>query len=224
MVADLELEFALAYCRFGGEEWKTELSNDLSRLRRLQGSFADRTVSTFNGLNAEMRESLSMGLLHRGHRRAVETLGLTLGAREVEALRLWDEGLVGEGSFAASALPPPSRLSKASLAKEIRSRLAAFGEIEEMGSKLTWRHTIQNGRYTILTYVDLAGRVWDLSYHHAVMLGDVRIHRSASFLTWLGIGPTKWNLASSEDGRRAATLLAELCQHFFSSLPRLLPE
>lgn len=223
-VVDLELEFALAYYRFGLDEWKVELASDLSRLRRIRGSFADRALSVFGELDAEARRSLATGLVHRGHRLAVERLGLELGPGEAEALRLWDEGLLAENGVAGSALPVPSRLRKAQLAKNIRSRLAPFGEVEEMGSTLSWRHRAQHGRFTVLTYVDLAGRVWDLAYHHNVLLGETRIHRFASLFTWLGIGPTKWSLGSQEDGIRAAEVLEELCQHFFASLTQLLPE
>jgi hypothetical protein len=111
---------------------------------------------------------------------------------------------------------------KAQLLKEAKSRLKSLGDMEPMDSRLTWRYRAKHEGFTILTYVDLGGRFWDLSYHHDVLFGEARICRFVSFLSWLGIGAAKWTLHTREEGVQALELLSELSAHFLGSLDLLL--
>lgn len=221
-VPEITESFEEAYYRLGVEEWERELTSDLARLRRVGGTMGRWVSAVFDGLEPGARQDLANFLLHRGHHSAVRRLGVKLRPVEAEMLDRWEQGLVADDGPASAPLTD-GRINRAQIAKEIRRRLDHLGPAEEMGSALEWRHAAQHGDFTIRTYVDLGGRIWNLAYHHSIHLGDARIYRSASFLGWLGVGQTKWLLQSQQEGLEAAQLLSEFCQRFFESLPKLLP-
>lgn len=212
--------FAIALYRFGVQQWEHEFSTDFGQLRRLRSAFAERVVSVFPSLEPTSRTALATALLYRGHPGAIAPLALELSPAQQALLEEWDAQPFNSAETPSTDTKP---LRRSDLSKELRTKLTFLGEIESMDGRATWRHRFKHGRFSVLTYVDVGGRVWDLSYHHDVLLDERPIRRFISFLAWLGIGPTKWTLRSATDGAQAAELLAELGLLFVSALPSLLP-
>jgi len=217
-----QVGFRSAYYRFAAHDWRTELTTDFGRLRRFTSGFAYRALTMFDGLSPKERDDLAAGLLHRGHPEAASQLGLQLTSGQAAFLQA-READVRERLEDEATVPPASRLKRSHLAKILKSKMKSLGDLEPMGSS-TWRYRTNLGQLVVLTYLDVGGRIWDLSYHHDVLLGEVRIHRFASFLAWLGVGASKWTLQSEEEAAQATDLLQELCSHFVAALPEFQAE
>jgi len=217
-IETVQSAFRSAYYRFAARDWKTELTTDFGRLRRFRSGFADRALAMLDGLSPEDQENLAAALLHRGHPETVTELGIQLTSRQGELLQAREQG-VRERPAEHDMAPPAKRLRQAQLAKMLKSKMTGLGDLEPMGSRSTWRYRSTQGSCVVLTYVDVGGRIWDLSYHHDVLLGEVRVHRFISFLAWLGVGASKWTLQSEDEAVEAADLLQELCFQFVTAVP-----
>ncbi len=220
----LQAEFAVAYYRFAVQEWEAELAHDCSRLRRFRSPFSSSVVSRLAVAEPSARSDLVAVWLQRGHPLATKILGIELTPRQAELSGHRTEWPVLNAADDPATAPLSPPVSKRAVAKEARAKLAFLGHVEPMGSRLTWRYRTPHGPFSILTYVDVGGRMWDLSYQQDIVLGDMRIERFVSFLAWLGVGASKWVLYTQDDVTQAVDLLGELASHFLESLPRLLPQ
>lgn len=217
----LQSAFRAGYYRFSASEWDAELASNFSRLRRFRSGFADRALEMFSGLNPEEQHDLAAGFLSRGHPEASSQLGVGLTARQTALLhrREADHRVPTE----APELTAGPRLRSAQLAKIVKEKLRGLGAAEEVGSRSLWRYRTPCGQFTILTHLDVGGRIWNLSYHHDVLLGQVRLQRFISFLSWLGVGASKWTLQSEDEAVEAVDLLHDLCLHLLAAAPEILP-
>lgn len=209
--------FRIAYYRFAVRDWQAELATGFLRLKRFRSGFAQRALAMFEGLSPEEQSDLAAALLRKAHPEAAIELSTHLTDRQAVLLQAREEGIL-RGSSEEDAAESDVTLRRSQLAKMLKSKMRSLGALEPMGSRSTWRYRSNQGPFVVLTYVDVGGRIWDLSYHHDVLVGDVRLHRFISFLAWLGVGASKWTLRSEEEAAEAVDLLQELCSHFMVAL------
>ncbi len=222
MSADALDALTARYFRWACADWQRELAEGLPFLRRMPAELPGRLVALLERLEPEERGDLAAALVRRFHPEAVAALGEHTTQRQRDLLARWDAWRVSVVDLSPACLARPAKANVGPLRVALKARLSFLGSPESIDGASLWRYRTAVGTAVVVTVVDLTGRREALAYDHDLLGGDgaPRLRR-ASFLSWLGIGPSKWNVG--EDGvEAAADLMAELCRRFLASVPRFL--
>lgn len=226
--------FLVQYYRWALAEMQKEILADLSRVRRVKGTSAQKYVRFIGSLKPNAVFPAAAALVKRYHKRALELVGQTLNPEDQQWI---DAFLDFEKPFTATWSPVIAdqtynalvnhvkgpRLDKRELARELRNRLkgvfASDGD-NSLGPQ-SRRYIIKNGPLILNTHIEWGGRL-PLRYSHSVTADNLqRITYDISLLSWLGVcSVTSWNLLANEDIISAAELVEELCAYFRSAFLR----
>jgi hypothetical protein len=217
--------FEKRYFLWALEDAERDAASDFQLLRRLPcrrfKTFLDVTAS----LSEDERISLMRARVMNGHSIST-TLKYEPTQHEAALLKysfqyVREQICSGRGWFSGFPLKVPKKEFKAVLRSALDK--AEIGEYDPWDVPNGWRYVLTKGPYTVYTHIDVSGTNRQLWYYHAIHLREVPFYEWISFTTWLGLGPTYFDLVPRDGTKEAAETLRILCQRFVSALNQLLP-
>jgi hypothetical protein len=228
-------EFLVRFYKWAIEDARTELLAGFPLLGTIQGSQALGFRSTVDSFPERQRWGLVRARVKRGHERAVGICGESFSEAELELERRCHAQFGNVSSplremfhIEQDMAGPASRFDKRRLVALIRERLSPIcGETSVKFSRYHWGHSILCAGWRIYTEIEVrdSSSSFQLTYHHdieAPMDELARVGQNISFMLWMGIFPTEWNLLKRGDEEKAASALYGLCSHFMQAAPDLL--
>lgn len=200
---------------------------------RLVRQVRNASVLIFLDMMARLPKGQRVGiaelLVKRIHHQAAEAAAEGLTPDETRLIEDWvqerGDRIAREGFLKGQELShgKPFKADRRRLATLVKELLTPFcGPSNSWSGKNDWRYQKPFGVWSLETFVDVGGRVHQLSYGHSLTLNQGVVLEHVSLLSWLGIsGQTHWNLVTEADERAAADSLESICRHFTEVAPTL---
>jgi hypothetical protein len=221
--------FLVQYYIWAQEETRRELIADFPRVRRVNGTLAQKYVRFIATLKPSVAFVAASALVKRYHKRALELMGESLSEQDhlwIERFLTFEEPFTPTWNPAIAdknyrnvieSLEQHPHFDKTKLAGELRRRLrGVFGsDGDNTINRQGRRYLTERGPLVLNTDIDWGGRL-PLRYSHTLFIANAqRVTHDISLLSWLGVcSDTSWNWVANTDISSAAELVAELCAYF----------
>lgn len=217
--------FQQNYFLWALQEAEQESLNDFPRLRSIPSMLAKTFLDFHSTLSQDERISLM-----RAQVKTIHSVSARMGfycTNEENILMRRQSNYVrnqiqtSKGWFSGFPLKVPKKDFRLALRTALDN--SAIGEYENWDGSNSWRYVFRYGIYTIYSYVDIRGPNRQLWYYHSIAVEAETLYEWISFTTWLGMGPTYFDLVAAAEIVDAAQSVKNLCQHFLSIVGNLLP-
>jgi hypothetical protein len=115
------------------------------------------------------------------------------------------------------------QVDRAKLVDEVCAHIAdgEFGSVER-SDNATWKCTKRGSAATIVTTIDVGGRI-PLSYFHRVTTADgTQVFNSASFCSFFGLSTqTTWSLMTAENQSATLMIFRQCCARFIRGFEKI---
>ena len=223
-------EFMVRYYRWALADARREVQEAFPLLRGVKSTLVIRALGFLESFAEVDRPRVATALVKRFHGRAVGLTADSGGPEEEQVNRDYQDSmriLGPEEEWHREALlhhPGTLRLDRARFLTAVKAALAPpLGDGEPFSSQHDWRYATSLGPWTLVTLLDVGGRVHQLAYTQTIRAADPRpLHEGLSICGWLGLGgQTAWDQLTEADAPSAAPSLARICAHFLRAAPAL---
>jgi hypothetical protein len=232
-------EFYKRYYLWCLEEWKLELTGNLSRLRSFEEQcYGDVIIRAFNEIPPDEVWNFCKALVKRFFPDKLHLWGEIITDRDREYIQLYFSMIERKNlepifySTTQEEFLEEMRekiLSKTSRKivqkKVIDSLYPILGNISEKDGTTWWQYETEIGPWKLKTCVDTGGRFHQLAYQHSIVCPEkCLLIEGVSFLRWLGIrgGGMDWDNITDENIDRIIANMTDLIKHFVNAAPKLL--
>jgi len=225
----------MRFYRWALGDARREFQSGFPLLGRIQGSAALGFRTILESFPERQRWPLLRARVRRAHQRAMDLCEERTSGAEQNLLRRYALKFADVASHYSQMYQieqakagPSSHFDKKALAALTFEKLAPIcGKRAVRYSGYHWWHSRPCARWTIYTEIEIrhSSSSYQLRYHHDIAAPDDELQRicgNISFLLWLGIFPTEWNLIKRGDEENVAASLYGLCAHFMQAAPALL--
>lgn len=231
-------EFYKRYYLWCLEEWKLELTGNLSRLRTSETQFSEDIISVLNEISPDEVWNFCKALVKRFFPDKLHWWGECFTDRDQEYVQLYLDIIEKKHQKPIFSFTTQeeflSEIKRKILAKTSRkvirkkavdSLYPVLGDISEKDGTAWWLYETEIGPWKLKTCIDTAGRSHQLSYQHSIAYPKkCLLIEGVSFLRWLGIcgGGMDWDNITDDNIDRIIAGMTDLIKHFVDVAPRLL--
>lgn len=231
-------EFAVRYYLWAKEEFRLEIGQDFSLLRRIPAVAAMTCLKLMDRMSASERHFFGATMVKRFHEgsrllgESTSTTSLGDNDEEQEIVKLYRATLMATARDAISAREyknAPPRVKSSKLKGRLKVVLGPIlGEAEPAQRESpVWYYSTKIYGLTVRTCIDATAGDYSIHYYHSIGTFNtpthVALYEHISILSWLGlISSTSLDPISESQLEPTVQVLADACQRFLDVAPKLL--